>query len=710
MEGFMVKIICIIGKSISEKFLKVINRLDEDDREIHIYENMSYIKDVPLKILKYMEELYKENTIFWILTDNKELINLIYRIYNQIIDRFLLFTRENSIYHFGSPYCELMKQNIIPEEGLEKQIEIFEENIILEEKNVISNNENSHEKIQKYYFLKGKLYLFEPILAQKGKKIILFADEKKIKKFEVHCYWIFKGTWMQKQLFYIKKYAYIGLYESISDEIRQFLEQLTDKIIELGYFHKVFLVRMLSDLCDCLREEAGEFKLLIYSFLVLKFKMGCYTKDMVQQIQSKKFTIYNQIYLWGQLNRIGLIYPELKSIDSKILYRNILNRFREELKDYLMPIPHKERSKDFILVITVQFLSEGHAPTRTVLERIYTLGKLMGKKVFLLNTRELTTILGYFPLYDEYRRNIIEDYDTKEKYYYKDYEFPFYQVPDEMPEFGRVEEILKFIRRIKPYMIMVIGNASIVGSLCGDIVPTICIPVTFSTIPFKNNQYICVGRHLEDEERTNLKEAGYPIEHIIEGTFTFELKRQQRKFTRKQLGLPEDKFLLIVIGIRLSTELNETFFNYLTQTFVYGTHLVFVGKLDNYDDWCEMYPNLKEHSTSLGIQEDVLAIAELCNLYINPYRIGGGFSLAESFSKGLPGVTINFGDVAAAAGSDFCVENYKEMVLQIKRYIEDKEYYIKMSKKAKERVEQLTNSKAAMEEILEKAEKGSLFF
>ena len=48
---------------------------------------------------------------------------------------------------------------------------------------------------------------------------------------------------------------------------------------------------------------------------------------------------------------------------------------------------------------------------------------------------------------------------------------------------------------------------------------------------------------------------------------------------------------------------------------MYGTHLVFVGKLDNYDDWCEMYPNLKEHSTSLGIQEDVLAIAELCNLW-----------------------------------------------------------------------------------------------
>ena len=73
--------------------------------------------------------------------------------------------------------------------------------------------------------------------------------------------------------------------------------------------------------------------------------------------------------------------------------------------------------------------------------------------------------------------------------------------------------------------------------------------------------------------------------------------------------------------------------------------------------------------------------------------------IVEKVSKGLPGVTINFGDVAAAADPDFCVENYKEMVLQIKRYIEDKEYYIKMSKKAKERVEQLTNSKAAMEEI-----------
>lgn len=706
----MIKVICIIGESISEEFLKVINKLDKDDREIHIYENMSYIKDVPLKILKYIEELYEEDTIFWILIDSKELINLIYRIYNQIIDRFLLFAGENSIYHLESPYRELMKQDIMPEEDLKKQIEILEENITLEEKNVISNNENSHEKIQKYYFLKGKLYLFEPILSQKQKKIIFFIDEKKIKKFEDYCYWIFKGTWMQKQLFYVKKYAYIGLYENISDDIRKFLDQLTNKILGLGYFHKVFLIRMLSDLCDCLREEAGEFKLLIYSFLVLKFKMGCYTKDMVEQIQSEKFTIYNQIYLLGQLNRIGLTYPELKSVDSKILYRNILDRFREELKEYLIPIPQTKRSKDFILVITVQFLSENHAPTRTALERVYTLGKWMGKRVFLLNTRELATILGYLPLYDVYHRNIINDYDIKTKYYYKDYEFSFCQIPDEMPEFGRVEEILKFIRRIKPYMIMVIGNASIVGDICGDIVPTICIPVTFSTIPFKDNQYICIGRHLEDEERTNLKEAGYPVEHIIEGTFTFDLKRQQRKFTRKQLGLPEDKFLLIVIGIRLSTELNETFFHYLTQTFMFGAHLVFVGRLDNYDDWCEMYPNLKEHSSSLGMQEDVLAIVELCNLYINPYRIGGGFSLAECFSKGLPAVTINFGDVAAAAGSDFYVKNYEEMVLQIKRYIEDKQYYIEMSKKAKERVEQLTNSKAAMEEILEKAKKGSLFF
>ena len=100
----------------------------------------------------------------------------------------------------------------------------------------------------------------------------------------------------------------------------------------------------------------------------------------------------------------------------------------------------------------------------------------------------------------------------------------------------------------------------------------------------------------------------------------------------------------------------------------------------------------------------------MIDLYINPRRLGGGFSIAEAFFKGKPGITINYGDVAAAAGPDFCVESYQEMVSLIIKYMNDDVFYSDMAKKGLERVNELTDSRPALEYILEEAEKRTVFF
>ena len=103
-------------------------------------------------------------------------------------------------------------------------------------------------------------------------------------------------------------------------------------------------------------------------------------------------------------------------------------------------------------------------------------------------------------------------------------------------------------------------------------------------------------------------------------------------------------------------------------------------------------------------------MAECCDLYVNPKRLGGGFSIAECFQVGKPGVTIDYGDVAAAAGPDFLVKDYAEMLEVIKRYTEDKEFYQMQVAKGKQRLQVLLDGTAAMEQIMDKVENNLNFF
>lgn len=65
----------------------------------------------------------------------------------------------------------------------------------------------------------------------------------------------------------------------------------------------------------------------------------------------------------------------------------------------------------------------------------------------------------------------------------------------------------------------------------------------------------------------------------------------------------------------------------------------------------------------------------------------------EAMVKGIPPVTLHYGDVALGSGEEFWVEDYDGMVKQIIRLKEDSEYYALMSQKARERAEVVMDSK-----------------
>ncbi|EXX88240.1 hypothetical protein BG53_00910 [Paenibacillus darwinianus] len=209
-----------------------------------------------------------------------------------------------------------------------------------------------------------------------------------------------------------------------------------------------------------------------------------------------------------------------------------------------------------------------------------------------------------------------------------------------------------------------------------------------------------IGRGRTAKDVQFLQQLGIDGDSIIESVFTFDFKPQENRYTRAQLNLPENKFLIAVIGARLNDEVTPAFLDVFEQLYKLGAHLVFIGGFDKHAEYAAKNSVFAEHSTALGFQSDVLAIMELCDLYANPQRTGGGSSAAEALYKGVPVVTLDSGDVSVAAGGDFHVHSYEEMTHMIKRYIQEDRFYETMSGKARERAELLMSTERQFSEVV----------
>lgn len=463
---------------------------------------------------------------------------------------------------------------------------------------------------------------------------------------------------------------------------------------------------------NLLSEETDKNKVLILSYQV---EMMAEQEDFEQMnrlvITSNDFTLYNRYYYWRQVARICLRKKNLHDPKQmQELYRLIYQSYYEACQDLMKPIPKEERLENLIYIFTLQFIGQQHPPTRSALERISVLYKQLHKAVKVINTREPMTALGKFPMFSATCASINDAITGSHIFQYDDMIFTLEQSEKDMPEIGEVRKILLKVREDKPYMILVIGNGSIVADMVSKIVPVINIPVVFSSVWMHEGQYTAVGKHLSTEERTSLFGSTVLPANIIESTFSFEMKEQRNHYTREDLQLPKNRFLMLVVGTRLHDEVDDDFITAMYPMFSNGAFLVFVGVFDCYERYCTKYPLLQENSTFLGYQDDILAVDELMDLYVNPRRSGGGYSIIEAFSKDVPGVTLQNGDVAAAAGDAFCVESYAQMQRTIERYMTDREFYCSQVEKAKKRVEEATDATAALRYILQEAQKRSLFF
>lgn len=427
------------------------------------------------------------------------------------------------------------------------------------------------------------------------------------------------------------------------------------------------------------------------------------------RVHHESFSLNTQFFMYCQFFREIFNYPSLQCVniskEMSLFYQEIVEGFAKSVNVSLQPIKLQQRDQQWALVITEQFISIKHGPTKTALDRCKTLMEKCGKKVLLLNTAEMLSQVGYIPFYGARAAG----YDSKKSFeeiqHWKGVDIPYVQCGQNMPDFDTLEYFLSFIKKRAPGVVILIGGTSILGNLVNKMIPVLTVGTVPSQLTCNTTKYQTLSRNLDDSDLELLQVFGHTEQNVIKGVFTSSLKPQTEYLTRKDLGIAKDIFLLVVVGGRLDVEVTDEFLMCLEEIIKPDMRLVFVGKFDKYEKSIQKYDKLSAQSAYWGFCDDILSRMEVCDLYINPLRTGGGTSCVEAMYKGVPVVTVNTGDVAVNAGEDFCVSDYREMQEKILKYHDDMEYYKVMSQKAKKRAELLLDTEGEFIRILEEMRK-----
>lgn len=433
--------------------------------------------------------------------------------------------------------------------------------------------------------------------------------------------------------------------------------------------------------------------LLWLSVLAKNISCDEFCNDLLEYTLSvrKTFGIETQFFLYSQIN--GILFGKSYSIPENIeslwdqwLFE-IVSYYRNELSDLLSPIDVCDRNKNLVFVVSNQIIGINHSPTAAALQWCVCLLK-QGKDVLLINSAECLSKVGAIPFMAT-AASYIKEYSDISFLEYDGYKIPFYQCPDSMPDRDILTILLQIVREERPEFIISMGDI-IFSDLADKIIPVYSVGLS-SDMPRRYTKYKSLYTILTDSDKQWMQRTGFAEQSLVRTVFSFKLPDSCNAFARKDYDIPDDSFCMAVVGNRLDDELDDEFFDFIQEVLkVENCFVCFVGGFD-YESVTKKYPILSHKSSWISYAKDLLGVMSLFDLYINPRRMGGGTSALYSMSQGKPVVTIEYGDVALNAGSEFCVNDYSEMIRVIKRYMEDESYYDHMSAIAKNRADELTN-------------------
>lgn len=669
--------------------------------------NQNYI-NIDSKVFEPSKEnlinLSKENNNdFLFASDDINFLQIAFRLYNQTFDNFVYISNEeNSSKSFGELDIFLTAP-INENENITKPIYVFGElpktNLDITFKHITSFEEIKKEvicekEIQKVFHFENRFLITEII--DFNYKIITLDNSSPKGNIGLNSFFFNLENHLIENMEYIFR-IFDDLSKDITpiiNQIKTVLEKLSQNEQEKFIIHFKFLVNNLSD---------ENIKNYLFSFLAnLRFFTPKMFDSLIEEvINNDKLNLQNKNFLFWQYSRINFVMSLEKQASQEVFwkfYRDIYSNYKK-LFESIEFIPKEKRNENLIFIFINQFLTELHAPTRLLLERAYHLTKDFNKEILIINTADILPKVGAMNFYNTTIGNKIAQYSNINQIPYKDINIPFYQSAVDMPNENEMLNILSIVNEYKPYFILNIGSANLTADLASNLVTSVSFPTT-SNLAISECQIRINRSEIKEKEDLSLLDKLNINSDSIIVSHPYGEVISKITYTKKDFNLPEDKFLLSVVGNRLGDEVTDEFLSMLLETIKYNTHIVFIGSFATYDKYCSKYPKLEENSTLLGFQEHLYDVMKLFDLFVNPARIGGGTGGLYSIANSVPLVTLDYGDVHFTSEGFFSVTSYKEMGKRIINNITNKDYYNEQSLLAEKVLKNQVGIKDEVEKLL----------
>ncbi len=184
------------------------------------------------------------------------------------------------------------------------------------------------------------------------------------------------------------------------------------------------------------------------------------------------------------------------------------------------------------------------------------------------------------------------------------------------------------------------------------------------------------------------------------------------QYNREEYGLKKEDFIMVTVGGRLSLEIDDKMIKCVCRLLTEKKNIkwILVGDRVKCED--RLFRCFLDEGRIIhwGYENCLEKLYGMCDLYLNPYRSGGGVSIRRAMWLGLPIVMSDFpSDALPCMPTDYVIHGgYGELMEYAARLSEDRELCQKVSEKTLEKIRTFT-SKSDVEKILEVYEEWEIF-
>lgn len=456
-----------------------------------------------------------------------------------------------------------------------------------------------------------------------------------------------------------------------------------------SYFHSKLASReIFSMLEEAIGDDLELYLLVLATINFVTGNAACIdtVESLLFQPELDLFVASNVCF---QLSNIRFRNASLKPsyVHQRLLYRFLLERYEAEYPFPVPFLPYEQRNKKRIVIETDLFINELHAPTHIVMETCRMLMQDMGYEVFLLVNVEWMSYewmeqFWFVP----YRINYRPDINGQFTIAYEGVTIQGYQIQWRREAASEMQQLMQRLYEWKPLCVWHIGGTSFRHDYYRNLTTVLSMPCANGYCVSEAPVLVSYMQNDSEELKESMAYIKEQKQKMVNIEIIYDYKEEGKNYKKSDFKIPEDAFVICIVGTRLDDEMSEEFIRMLheLEESTDSLYYLIIGK-------CINKPFSLEDETKvqyLGFRTDLLDVIKVSDLFVNPPRKGGGGGACRALSVGVPVVTLPNCDVSSLVGDAFCCQNMDEMKEEILRYQRDPDFYREMQERVKEKNEE----------------------